>query len=130
MVYDVASQSYENDCKAHACNIEISVLMGELTAEIEFVSLSRSVLIRYKDMEYKVSRNSSDDFEYICMFILNQLTYDIFNVVVSDVREDDDEAYNYVCLKKNNGIVFKKHMMVSNFTETVLEFMMPLRFMN
>ena len=133
-ITDLAADLYKSDCHNHSCKIEVSMIIGRYQTEIDFISLSQSVIIRYKTMEYKVSRSSSADFELVCKFILDQIAHELSATLSGEDVDNDFEhpEYNIISLKKNNDKqpIFEKNILFRNFKENVLEYMIPLRFMN
>lgn len=130
MITDAAVELYKKECNEHAVSIEISMMMGRYVADIQFISMTHAIIIRYKVMEFKVLRASINDFEYICNFILDQIINEMFMVFVGEDIDDDIPEYNIIGMKRNNEMIFQKNVNFSNFKEKTLEYIMPLRLMN
>lgn len=131
MITDVAAELYRQECENGMVKIEISMMMGRYITEIHFVPLSRNMLIRYKSMEYKVCRRDCANFEEVCNFILNQIVHDIFMCFVGeDVEEMENSEYNIISLTKNGEAAFQRNVTFASFKDNVMEYIMPLRFLN
>lgn len=138
MISDVAAAKYKEECKTKECQVFIK-MHYRYEHTIEIVPLTNHIILRYKSIEYKVSKQNKEEFDEVVSFLVEEISdainYQLENdIVYEGYRPDTLSKYlyeqNYVCVQKKEETIFYKRFDSDAMQEVVGKYLKGLRLLN
>lgn len=136
MIADASYTLYKKECEKNMCSLKIN-MHCKYSYELNFIPLTRHILIKYKTIEYKINRSDKESYESIVDFLIKAIKEDAAQSVNNDIElesywPESDEYYDVNSIKvlKDDTQVFYKNFSEENMEKDIKCYMNFMRFLN
>lgn len=135
-IVKVAANNLKSDCMDRKCTIKVFMHGDRYLREIYVISMTNHVLLQFRSIEFKLSREDKESFNDTVDFLVNEVEDDILKAFNEDIEYDvywpNDEMYNknYMTVGKANDIIFSKRFDLKELKKTLSTYLKNMRFLN
>lgn len=126
-IAEAAVDTFKKECETNTCDV-IFKMHNRYSYTISVVPMAKHIIIRYKTLEYKISREDTLSYDDIVNFLVEAIEDDIEVSLNCDIEwngywPDHDEEYhiNNIVVKRHGENVFSIDFKRDKF-ESVLKF--------
>ncbi len=112
LIVDSATETFKQECISNISNVTITV-HNRYKYVISIIPMSKHVIIKYKTLEYKVSKDDKSSYNEIIDYLLNAIDDDVYTslnweIEWADYWPDHDEDYckNSLKIERKEEMVF------------------------
>lgn len=135
LITEAACEQFKKDCLDHTYVLTVSKHGGRYKCDIQVVPMTNHVLLKYKSLEFKLSKHESAEYMDAIEFLMNGIDNDISYALEEDIEFNgywpaDDEYYheNFIHVKRNEDIHFRKRVADDDVIKVAMTYLKNMRF--
>lgn len=129
MIVNIADTQSKQDVLENALVVEIKFHCNKYTYVIEILPMNGYIIIKYKELKYRLQRTDHGTYKQIIGFLLDEIAKDVDSSVNWDIEwggywPNDDEGHgvNTVSINKKDQIIFTNRFISGNLKTCVWKY--------